>query len=223
MKSKIVDLGTVWMASAVLLCSLAVGAQEPRKVEEMNPIKKLAIAKADAEIALNAYRDAATACEQGAANDLQELSQAFQDLMTVIQQAQTTESAKGEQADQAFMEKCAKEMQSRSEMWNAQQTDMRKLDLMRNTVRENNYRLANLYGLAVSLSDGWKEAKLDMEVMLTVFKSLTDQYTKAAVEANTVVKEITAKVDSGRKALEAAKKEFTAPSAAKKPAVSEKP
>jgi hypothetical protein len=155
-----------------ILCLLFVATA--MAAEESHPIKKLASAEADAEIALKEVRDVAGKFDRSYESRRNTIGRQPDMARRIVHEARRKEESKPDETRSPLVfEACDDAQRAIEDLWSDQQEGLRELDSYTQRLRERLENLRESLNAARQLAENWKRAEVPLDALVPVFAAIT--------------------------------------------------
>ena len=202
------DSGWCWYHAGMnhcfrtLLAVFLLLAASTFAADETHPIKKLASAEADAEIALKEAREAAGKFERSYDSKRQKLNRQPDLTRRIVQDVLHLEEAKPDESrSPLLLEGCELANQSIDDLWSDQQASLQEADTGARKAQEQLNHLQEAFQAARHLAEQFKQSDMPLESVSAVFVSLTTEAKKTAEQLPKLEAELDKRMDDWAKQL----------------------
>jgi hypothetical protein len=160
------------VVALTVICFLIAG--QAHAADETHPIKKLAAAEADAEIALKEVREVAGKFDRSYETRRNNIGRQPDAARRVVQEARRKEEAKPDEARSALVfEACDDANRAIEDLWSDQQQGLREMDAAVQKLRERLEGLRESFNAARQLAENWKRAEVPLDALAPVFAAIS--------------------------------------------------
>jgi phage-related minor tail protein len=185
-----------WFGLIVCLSLLAPAIA----ADDSHPIKKLAMADADAEIAVKDAREAAEKFERAFELKRDKLNRSPDQTRRIIEQVRRKEEAKAEDdRNHMVFESCEIAQRAIEDLWGDQQAALQELDSSARKAREQLQQVAESFQAAHQLAERWKAADLPLDSLTPIFSTLTAEAKKLSEQLPKLDAELDKRLDDWAK------------------------
>lgn len=168
--------------------------------DDSHPIKKLAMADADAEIAVKDAREAAEKFSRAYELKRDKLNRQPDQTRRIIEEVRRKEEAKAEDdRNRMVFESCEIANRAIEDLWGDQQPGLQELDSSARKVREQLQQVAESFQVAHQLADRWKAAELPLDSLTPIFATLTAEAKKLSEQLPKLDAELDKRLDEWTK------------------------
>ncbi len=193
------------LATAALLPARLAQAQAP----DDHPIKKLALARADAEIAVRGLYKQNENSDRNFGPAREKAYRALDAARQVIQKVREREQAKpDDQRNQTVFMDCDDEWRRIDQEWRQTDETGRDLEIRLNALRQRRERLGRLFDCVAQTSDVWKDLEYEPGKVLELFGLVTAEAGKALAAYQALDTELNDLVTAKQGVLDNVKKHF---------------
>lgn len=170
--------------------------------EETHPIKKLAAAEADAEIALKEVREVAGKFDRAYETRRNNIGRQPDQVRRVIHEARRKEESKPDEARSPLVfEACDDANRAVEDMWSDQQEGLREMDSFAQKLRERLENLRESFNAARQLAENWKRAEVPLDALAPVFAAITAEAKAIGAEFPKLEGDLNKRLDDWSKQL----------------------
>ncbi len=190
------SIASRWLCVGICLALLSPALA----ADDMHPIKKLAMAEADAEIALKDAREGWEKFDRSFDLKREKLNRSPDQTRRIIDEVRRKEEAKAEDdRNHVIFESCDLANRSIDDLWADQQPALQDADASARKLQEQLAHLNESFQAAHQLAEHWKAADLPLDSLAPIFATLTAEAKKLSDQLPKLDAELDKRLDEWAK------------------------